>query len=353
MGARLNFSKLNNRFRAGQVPGILIGVLALSFAAGCGGMILNKAQNRALASPEAALLVEPSANVAKFALDAVRPVSSREALASDERQPITGVDVIAARPFSTIGSASSDRARALECLAGAVYYEAGNESVSGKRAVAQVVLNRVSHDSYPNSVCGVVYQGSQRATGCQFTFTCDGSLARSPSRVGWARARFVAEEALSGTVFDRVGLSTHYHAKYVVPYWGASLLKTATIGAHIFYRSPNRGGGPSEFTTQYAGIEPDIQRSVIAAGDRLIEKKNVDSSGAPSPPIPGANDVPEQKARAHDRFALLDYKANTGMLANMHLQAARPLDQALASALGARSDSRLATAPLDKMAVGQ
>src|SRR3954468_6506981 len=85
-----------------------------------------------------------------------------------------------ARPFD-VGAASADDFRsALDCLTAAVYYEARSESEDGQRAVAQVVLNRVRHPAFPKSVCGVVYQGSNRATGCQFSFTCDGSLARGP-----------------------------------------------------------------------------------------------------------------------------------------------------------------------------
>ncbi|MFN5901342.1 MAG: cell wall hydrolase, partial [Novosphingobium sp.] len=78
-----------------------------------------------------------------------------------------------------VDNSGVDRSRALQCLAAAVYYEARSESDVGQRAVAQVVLNRVAHPSYPNTVCGVVYQGSERTTGCQFSFTCDGSLAKA------------------------------------------------------------------------------------------------------------------------------------------------------------------------------
>ena len=335
------------------MPGILIGVLSLSFAAGCGGMAVNKAKDRAAASLETTPLVEPDVNLVKFAPDFVRTMSSQEAQSVNESQPITAVGVLPARPFSTVESTHSDRARALDCLTGAVYYEAGNEDKSGKRAVAQVVLNRVSHHSYPDSVCGVVYQGSHRATGCQFTFTCDGSLSRTPARIGWARARVVADEALSGIVFDRVGLSTHYHANYVVPYWGASLLKTATIGAHIFYRSPNRGGTPSAFTAQYAGIEPDITRSAIATPEAMPSKKIVELAGAPSPPIPEPTDVAEEKAREHDGFGLLDYKVDTKALANMNPQAVKPLDQTLSSALGAPSNSKSTEGSVGKLAAVQ
>ncbi len=116
----------------------------------------------------------------------------------------------AAKPFYMPGTGIS-HLRASECLAQAVWYEAASESEAGQRAVAQVVLNRVAHPSWPNSVCGVVYQGSERSTGCQFTFTCDGSLARRPSGMSWARAQRIADEALAGSVYAPVGLATHYH----------------------------------------------------------------------------------------------------------------------------------------------
>ena len=72
------------------------------------------------------------------------------------------------------------RCAAQTCLTQAIYYEAASEPDDGQRAVAQVILNRVAHSAFPNTVCGVVYQGSERVTGCQFTFTCDGSLKWTP-----------------------------------------------------------------------------------------------------------------------------------------------------------------------------
>ena len=142
----------------------------------------------------------------------------------------------------------SDIARAQKCLTMAIYYEAATEPDAGQRAVAQVVLNRVAHPSYPNSVCGVVFQGSERRTGCQFTFTCDGSLTRQPSRVFWDRAGSVARQALAGAVYAPVGLATHYHTVAVHPYWADSLQKVTTIGAHIFYRWRGSAGMPGAFT---------------------------------------------------------------------------------------------------------
>ena len=143
----------------------------------------------------------------------------------------------------------------------AIYYEAASESDAGQRAVAQVVLNRVAHPAYPRTVCGVVYQGSERTTGCQFTFTCDGSLARRPSQSSWNRASRIAREALAGVVYAPVGTATHYHTLAVNPYWASSLDTVGVIGAHIFYRWKGNAGRPGAFTAGYAGNEPTPARA--------------------------------------------------------------------------------------------
>ncbi|MFM7349955.1 MAG: cell wall hydrolase [Erythrobacter sp.] len=164
---------------------------------------------------------------------------------------------VAARAFrGPVGGVSALRAQ--QCLAQAVWYEAASESEAGQRAVAQVVLNRVANPAWPSSVCGVVYQGSERATGCQFTFTCDGSLARRPAGPSWDRAQRIAAEALAGSVYAPVGLATHYHTLWVNPYWASSLDHIGTIGAHRFYRSRGAVGAPSAFTSAYAGFEPVV-----------------------------------------------------------------------------------------------
>lgn len=144
-------------------------------------------------------------------------------------------------PFFFKG-ATDDRARAVACLAAAAWYEAGNDP-PGQRSVIQVVLNRLNHPSFPKTICGVVFQGAERKTGCQFTFTCDGSmLRRTPSVTAWNDARKRAEEALDGSIDRSVFQATHYHADYVVPWWSRSLVKLSQIGAHIFYRWPGAHG---------------------------------------------------------------------------------------------------------------
>ncbi len=160
----------------------------------------------------------------------------------------------AARPIQPAGTAI-DHVRALQCLTAAIYYEAAREPDAGQRAVAQVVLNRVAHPAFPKTVCGVVYQGSERP-GCQFSFACDGSLAHPPMAAYWTRARRVAEAALAGFVFAPAGLATHYHTSAVHPAWSDSMTLLGTIGAHRFYRWTGGAGQPQAFRAAYWGGEP-------------------------------------------------------------------------------------------------
>lgn len=187
--------------------------------------------------------------------DLLRPITPEDAIAQNAQRPLVERPDSAAAKFRLSGDAIS-RLRAVDCLTQAVYYEAASEGVDGGRAVAQVVLNRMRHPGYPNSVCGVVYQGSNKATGCQFTFTCDGSLARPPAGYLWARSRLIANDALAGRVFAPVGHATHYHANYVLPYWADSLDKVAVLGRHIFYRLRGANGSSSAFSQRYAAAEP-------------------------------------------------------------------------------------------------
>lgn len=169
---------------------------------------------------------------------------------------------IGAFRFNT--ASSGDRARALRCLTQAVYYEAALEPRNGQEGVAQVVLNRVRDPNFPASVCGVVYQGAERVTGCQFSFTCDGSLARAPVAWAWNRAQDVAQAALNGFVADWVGTATHYHADYVHPWWAPTLTKVNQIGAHIFYRWIGSNGDTAAFRQAYSGREPVIDEARFA-----------------------------------------------------------------------------------------
>ena len=145
-----------------------------------------------------------------------------------------------------------------DCLSLAIYYEARSESAQGQHAVAQVVLNRVRDPNYPDDVCSVVFQGFERRTGCQFSFTCDGSMARLPQGQAWTRARQIAAAALAGRTDPVIGGATHYHTTAIRPYWAPSLTRIATVGAHIFYTNGRSGGQSAPVqraTVQTASIQ--------------------------------------------------------------------------------------------------
>jgi spore germination cell wall hydrolase CwlJ-like protein len=187
--------------------------------------------------------------------DLLRPITPEEAIVENAKRGFSARPDTAAAAF-LLKTDPTSRSRAVECLTQAVYYEAASEGADGERAVAQIVLNRMRHPAYPSTVCGVVYQGSEKPTGCQFTFTCDGSLARPPIPSLWKQAQQVAEQALAGKVFAPVGHATHYHADFVLPYWADSLDKSVQVGRHIFYRLKGGLGAGSAFRQRYGGIEP-------------------------------------------------------------------------------------------------
>ena len=186
----------------------------------------------------------------------------------------------AARPFVMPVTDLIDQSRAIDCLTAAVYYEAASEPLAGQQAVAQVVLNRMRHPGFPKTICGVVFEGADLSTGCQFTFTCDGSLARAPQADAWQRARRVASAALGGFVVHSVGDATHYHADYVVPYWATTMVKISKVGSQIFYRWTGGWGAPAAFSGRYAGVEPVVDLTASTAQAPL------DPTLTPPPPLP-------------------------------------------------------------------
>ena len=135
----------------------------------------------------------------------------------------------------------------------------GNDA-AGQRAVLQVVINRARHPAFPKSICAVVFQGSERRTGCQFSFTCDGAMARRYSGAAWGRAQQTARAALSGNVYAPVGLATHFHTDWVVPYWSDSLEKITAVGTHLFFRWPGGWGRPPAYRGRLSGAEPNIAK---------------------------------------------------------------------------------------------
>jgi hypothetical protein len=155
---------------------------------------------------------------------------------------------------------SNDRAQAIDCMTTAILYEAGFEPRAGQEAVAEVILNRLRSPAFPKTICGVVFQGSERHTGCQFSFTCDGSLRKILPIEAVARAREVATLAIEGLLTPRTSGATHFHADYVSPYWAPTLVRVATIGRHIFYRQP--GAGELSHLTRYDAAGEQMPASI-------------------------------------------------------------------------------------------
>lgn len=170
----------------------------------------------------------------------------------------------AAEPFRLQGAAI-DATRDLDCLTSAVYFEARGEGMSGKTAVAQVVLNRVRHPAFPKSVCGVVFQGAARNTGCQFSFACNGQMRQRRDPTLWERSRKVAAAAMAGAVDATVGNATHFHATRVNPSWSNSLVRVAAVGNHVFYRFGGRAGRPGAFRFEPAPSRAEEFRPITAS----------------------------------------------------------------------------------------
>jgi spore germination cell wall hydrolase CwlJ-like protein len=279
---------------------VLATVFALNVAVGLSIAGMDPSDGRALAKipaqipPELRGQTPPAPEPLRF-----RDIAPTDAVAINAAVPIADLPNPAARAFSFVPSSLSDKERAVHCLTQAIYYEAATEPLEGQRAVAQVVLNRLRHPAYPNTVCGVVYQGSERSTGCQFTFTCDGALARVPMAPVWKRAKQVAEAALAGYVYKPVGWATHYHTNWVVPYWSSSLVKLATVGTHIFYRWTGGWGTGPAFRDRHAGVEPSItvnrptvqdEKALAAAEAALLEAAAVEQGTDAAQLPPGGAD---------------------------------------------------------------
>ena len=139
--------------------------------------------------------------------------------------------------LSEIGSVRvGKRSEQWRCLTTALYFEARGETKVGQVAVAEVILNRVDSNSFPDSVCGVIKQGQKKLNRCQFSFMCDGKAEYIGNRKSFEELGKVAWVMLEGKPRILTGKATFYHAASVQPRWAKRLVRTARIGDHIFYR---------------------------------------------------------------------------------------------------------------------
>jgi len=211
--------------------------MALKFPTGAGALG-GVAAGLVLLCASVALAREPAA-ISAPGLKSIDPDAAGSGLRvlgeDGDSKPLQAVPVVRLTDLGGAPAWNPANDDPLTCLAQAVYFEARSESDAGQQAVAQVVMNRTHLSQYASTVCGVVYQGSERATGCQFTFVCDGSLRAPDDLAAWDRAIGVARRALGGFVYKPMLMATHYHAAWMTPYWSGQLTRIRRIGGQVFY----------------------------------------------------------------------------------------------------------------------
>ena len=124
---------------------------------------------------------------------------------------------------------------AITCLARTIYWEAKSEGVAGMEAIANVVMNRLGHEGFPDTICGVVRQGHERGA-CQFSWWCDGRSDNAKESDSYVTAKEVARKALNRQLPDRTGGALYFHHRKVTPQWSAKYIRTASVGEHLFYK---------------------------------------------------------------------------------------------------------------------
>lgn len=278
--------------RPGPLNAVLLGLLIFAAI----GMIMGPSQR--MSAQTVARPASPGSPIGAVQALAAITEDSRSifeagelALAANAKLPLVAGAVQPARPFELpgwVGLSAADRAQ--QCLALAMYYEAAYEGEAGRRAVAQVVLNRLRHPAFPHDVCSVVFQRSVSNI-CQFTFACDGAMQRPRLPGLWRQTMTEAAEALQGKVFAPAGLATHYHADYVFPYWAPRLEKIAVIGRHVFYRWPNGWGLHSAFNAKYAGSEAlPASPAVLAVPEPMPLPEGLAPAARGPAPVRSANE---------------------------------------------------------------
>ena len=124
---------------------------------------------------------------------------------------------------------------AITCLARSIYWEANRKDLAEMEAIANVVMNRLGHKGFPNTICGVVKQGHEQGA-CQFSWWCDGRSDKAREDEPYAHAKEIARKALNRQLKDRSDGALYFHHREITPYWSHEYMKTAEIGEHVFYK---------------------------------------------------------------------------------------------------------------------
>ena len=164
-----------------------------------------------------------------------------------ERNMLRVISILTAVFCATVASSAEAKCshdQQVRALALNIYHEARNQGHDGMLMVAEVTINRVKNSNFPNTICGVVYQGRKDQSGnmlpnrCQFSWYCDGKSDRAINQTVWNDAVDIAEGILSGDV-DLLNIgATHYLNPNTVsrmPKWTKKYELVGTWGDHRFY----------------------------------------------------------------------------------------------------------------------
>jgi len=181
----------------------------------------DRASKAEAAQSKATVLEQKAANGSSTVLP-----SSSEIITKPEAQ---AVDPVGAGPLDD----------AITCLSRAIYWEARGDGADGMEAVANVVMNRLGFEDFPNTICEVVAQGREQGA-CQFSWLCDDHSIDAKDDESYAIAKEIARKAINRQLTDRTGGALYFHQRKVSPSWSAEFIKTVEIGEHVFYKPPSR-----------------------------------------------------------------------------------------------------------------
>jgi spore germination cell wall hydrolase CwlJ-like protein len=177
----------------------------------------DRAQNAKAAESKAGVLEQNAAAEGSKALP-----SPSEIITKTEAQ---AVDPVGEEPLN----------HAITCLSRTIYWEAKGEGAADMEAIANVVMNRLGHEGFSNTICEVVMQGRERGA-CQFSWWCDGRSDDAEEDKPYAIAKEIARKALNRQLADRTGGALYFHQRKATPSWRAEYITTVEVGDHVFYK---------------------------------------------------------------------------------------------------------------------
>ena len=195
---------------------VATGLAAVLFV-GQQAIAADRAQKAESAENKAEVLEENAASGGSKA----RP-SQSESITKPESQ---AVDPVGKEPLD----------EALTCLSRTIYWETKGEDAASMEAVANVVMNRLGHKGFPNTICEVVRQGREQGA-CQFSWWCDGRSDDAEDEKSYAIAKEIARKALNRQLTDRTGGALYFHNRKVTPRWSSEYIETVKVGKHVFYK---------------------------------------------------------------------------------------------------------------------